>query len=388
MEEPAAPTLLEVSAPIRPKQHLWWYSGFGLAAALAIFLVFRTVQTYTRTSAPSSTTSAPLAVTPPPPGMDESGGIRVLCGYDGPPHISRLGEVWGPDKYFNGGRPWPARRGFIRRASDPFLFRNTRTGEFSYDIPVKPGVYELHLYFVETEYGEEMGGGENNRTFLVRLNGATLIQTFDPIADAGGLRIADERVFKDVEPALDGKVHFSVESQRGQPMINAIELVPGIRHKQLPIRLVTQVNSYTDHLGQIWAPDNYYLGGQLFGGKPLVGGTPDPVMFTTERAGNFSYALPVDIRGAYTVTLYFAETYFGPGASGVGGVGSRVFNVTCNGVMLLEHFDIFKEAGNLREVVKTFHHLKPNAQGKLLFEFEPEANYASVFAIEVLDESS
>jgi hypothetical protein len=316
-----------------------------------------------------------------------SGPIRVLCGYAGPPHIGRLGEVWGPDQDFHGGRPWPVRTGFARRASDPFLFKNTRTGEFSYDIPVNPGVYELHLYFIETEYGEELGGGENSRTFMIRLNGATLIQTFDPISDAGGARIADERVFKDIRPASDGKVHVSVESQRGEPMISAIELLPGIPHRQIPVRIATQINSYTDHLGHVWSPDNYYLGGVIQGGKPPVTNTYDPALFTSERMGNFTYAIPVDTNSTYTVNLYFAETYFGPTISGVGGTGSRVFNVSCNGNRLLDHFDILREAGGLHALIKSFHGLTPNAQGKLMLAFEPVANYATVFGIEAVDES-
>ncbi|MBV8807084.1 MAG: hypothetical protein JO033_00290 [Acidobacteriaceae bacterium] len=315
------------------------------------------------------------------------GPIRFLCGYNGPPHIGRLGDVWGPDQYFHGGRPWPTRPGFVRRASDPFLFRNMRTGEFSYDIPVKPATYELHLYFIETEYGEDLGGGENSRTFMIRLNGATLIQTFDPLSDAGGPRIADERVFKDVQPAADGKLHISFESQRGEPMISGIVLLPGTPHHQIPIRIATQINSYTDHLGHIWMPDDYYLGGVNEGGKPPVTGTPDPTLFGTERMGNFSYAIPTDPRSTYTANLYFAETYFGPGASGMGGIGSRVFNVSCNGSMLLDHLDIFREAGTLHAMTKSFHRLRPNAQGKLILSFRPVANYASVFGIEVLDES-
>ena len=118
-----------------------------------------------------------------------------------------------------------------------------------------------------------------------------------------------------------------------------------------------------------------------------MGNTADPAIFTSERAGNFSYAIPVDVRGKYTANLYFAETYFGAKASGVGGVGSRIFDVMCNGVLLLDHFDIYKEAGELSAVVKSFHGLRPNAQGKLILTFEPVANYASVFGVEVIDES-
>ncbi|HEX3681681.1 MAG TPA: malectin domain-containing carbohydrate-binding protein [Bryobacteraceae bacterium] len=373
--------------PVQPRRHHWpWYAACVGVAAIAAFVVLRGVQTSPHPGI-AGLTNTQRSAPAPPAVASNSAAIRFLCGYEGRPHIGRLGEVWTADRYYSGGRPWPERRGFIRRASDPFLFENSRTGEFSYDIPVKPGDYELHLYFVETEYGEDLGGGENTRTMLIRLNGSVLFQSFDPLSDAGGPRIADERIFKNVAPASDGKVHVSFESQRGQPAVSAVALVPMVGNKQAPIRLVTETNSYTDHLGQIWAPDNYYLGGQFFSGKPPVGNTADPAIFTSERAGNFSYAIPVDVRSRYTANLYFAETYFGPKASGVGGVGSRVFNVMCNGVMLLDHFDIYKEVGELSAVVKSFHDLRPNAQGKLILTFEPVANYASVFAVEVIDQS-
>lgn len=394
ISEPIAAALLVPSAPrpqkepVEPaKRFRWWYFGAAVLIALGVFAISRTINRRIRTVSQAGSNIQRMVVPPVPAAASESGTVRFLCGYEGRPHIGRLGEVWAADKYFTGGRPWPARHGFIRRANDPFLFENARTGEFSYDIPAKPGDYELHLYFVETDYGEELGGGENSRTMMIRLNGGTLIQTFDPLSDAGGPRIADERIFKDVRPAGDGKIHVSFESQRGEPMLSALELMPMSSRRQLPIRLVTQTNSYTDRSGQIWAPDNYYLGGQFFADKPPVGNTPDPMMFSSERAGNFTYAIPVDLQGRYTANLYFAETYFGPKASGVGGAGSRVFNVTCNGVLLLDHFDIYKEVGELHALEKSFHGLKPNAQGKLMFGFEPVANYASVFAIEVLDES-
>ena len=143
----------------------------------------------------------------------------------------------------------------------------------------------------------------------------------------------------------------------------------------------------TDGKGQFWSPDNYFMNGQLANQTRLLLDTPDPDLFAGERFGHFTYAIPVDPRGTYTLILHFAELYFGPGASGVGGVGSRVFKVICNGQTLLDNFDISKEAGSLHEVPKTFHHLKPSAQGKLNIIFEPIQNNATVSGVEVLDEA-
>jgi hypothetical protein len=110
-------------------------------------------------------------------------------------------------------------------------------------------------------------------------------------------------------------------------------------------------------------------------------------LFSSERFGHFSYAIPVDPRGRYTVILHFAEFYFGDKLPGRGGVGSRVFHVYCNGKTLLEDFDIYKEAGSLRLVTRKFEHIRPSAQGKINLTFEPVTNNATVSGIEVLEEA-
>jgi len=38
-------------------------------------------------------------------------------------------------------------------------------------------------------------------------------------------------------------------------------------------------------------------------------------------------------------------------------------------------------------VVREFHGLRPNGQGKLLLSFSPKLNYAEIRAIEVIDEA-
>jgi hypothetical protein len=85
--------------------------------------------------------------------------------------------------------------------------------------------------------------------------------------------------------------------------------------------------------------------------------------------------------------LHFVEFYFGPQLPGGGGVGSRIFNVSCNGRTLLEDFDVYKEGGNMRVVTKTFANIKPSPQGKINLTFEPVINNATISGIEILDES-
>jgi len=322
--------------------------------------------------------------------------VRILAGYSKSNYTDHMGQIWGPDRFFSGGTTRSGPPQFIDRTSDATIYQNCREGEFSYDIPLKPGVYELGLYFAETIYGSNTlaGGGEGSRTFNVDLNGRPLLTEFDPIADAGANNTADKRVFVDVSPAADGKLHLKFSKFVGptppqdEAILNALEVVPGIPRKMRPVRIVAQTNSYTDHLGQVWIPDLYASQGRLALHNRPVEQTADSGLYYGERYGHFSYAIPVAAGRQYGLTLHFAETYFGPQNSGHGGIGSRVFDVYCNGVALLRNFDIFREAGGAdRAVEKTFHGLPASAEGKLLLTFVPDKNYACVNAIEVMDES-
>jgi hypothetical protein len=122
-----------------------------------------------------------------------------------------------------------------------------------------------------------------------------------------------------------------------------------------------------------------------------VSGTPEPDLFRCERYGKFTYSIPV-ADGMYDRTLRFAESNFGidnfgmPGYQG-GGAGSRLFDLYCNGTTLMKEFDILKSAGVPNTAAqRTFRGLRPNAQGKLVLSFVPQRDYATVRAIEVVDE--
>jgi hypothetical protein len=275
----------------------------------------------------------------------------------------------------------------MSRTRDPTLFDYGRSGDFSYDIPLKPRIYELRLYFKETEFGPGTvgGGGEGTRQFGIDLNGKPLLPNFDPYTDAGGNFIADVRVFKDVAPTSDGHLHLKFRRSFAEPFLNALEIIPSTHGKLNPVRLVAQDDSYTDSLGQVWDPDRYVMSGRLVARNNQIQGTTEPNLYAGERWGEFSYSIPV-AEGKYGLTLYFAETYFG--SLGPGGLGTRVFDVDCNGVAILKSFDIFKEAGGANRALKrTFHGLRGNAQGKLVLTFVPVRNYACINAIEVVDES-
>ena len=315
--------------------------------------------------------------------------VRIAAGYTSARYIGSAGKIWGPDRYFRDGWTESLPRRLIFRTEDPSLFQTCRFGIFSYHIPLRPGIYELHLYFAEQRFGpgDNRTGGESSRLFNISLNGHVLLESFDPLKDAGGPDTATEQVFKDVSPAKDGFLHLEFGKINSEPFVNAIEIVPGLPGKLQPIRMVEQPNCYTDKENHTWEPSRYFRGGRSSRREARVDGTNDPDLYDGERFGNFDYELPVDT-GRYTVRLYFAELFFGTKYNtGKGGVGSRVFDVYCNGQTLLRNFDIFKEAGGANQaLVKTFHGLEPDGLGKLHLEFVPVKDNAWVNAIEVESE--
>jgi hypothetical protein len=338
-----------------------------------------------------------------PVGAVTPGEIRILAGRTGEPYVDIWGRRWEADRDFEGGQARPGVQNLYPPAPDPGLFKTMRealTGGANspavepvirYRIPVAPGIYEMRLYFADPgRPGDIERGGDNQNTrhFAVSVNGKQVLRDFDPTADAVP-GVADVRAFKDISPAADGAIHLQFSQGYERPFINAIEITPGTAGKLKPIRISARPGDFVDAEGNRWSGDNYFIGGRSVVYDEPEFGLRLPPLYSTGRYGNFTYAVPVP-PGSYTVRLHFAESFFTPDArAGVcHGDGCRVFDVACNGVQLLHDLDVQKAAGGaFRAIVRSFHGLRPNGQGKIQLSFTSTANYAEIRAIEVLDEA-
>ena len=365
---------------------LLWASASVLVLAAAILIGWR-LGPQVRFTAGAGKAEAVVRPTIAAGGGQE---IRVIAGSTMSKYVDRLGNTWTGDRFFTGGAVFSTPPGYrITGTQDPAIFQSRREGVFSYDIPLDPGTYELHLYFAETLFGEGniAGGGDTYRIFNILANGKPLTQELDVIADTPGPNTADVKVYKDISPASDGFLHLKFERGFKEiPFLNAIEIVPGIPGRMRPVRIVARETPVNSKDGRLWEADHYFIGGQRVLRADAVRGATDPDLYRGERYGNFTYAIPV-APGRYTVNLRFSESWFGPKKPAGGGVGGRVFDVYANGIALLRNFDIFKEAGgDDRPLDKVFRSVSSNAQGKLILSFVPVHNYACVNAIEVVDE--
>jgi hypothetical protein len=309
--------------------------------------------------------------------------IRMLAGLTEGEYIDNSGRVWSRDQHFDGGAVFSRPLHLIFGTREQKLFRSGREGNFRYDIPLKPGVYELRLYFAETMFGEtgvSGFGGESTRCFDVLVNGQTVIHALDVIAEAGA-SAANIKALKDISPAADGMVHLSFLPLSYVPFLNAIEITPGVPMRLQRIRMVAQAHGYIDRMGNYWEPDHRHgTGGQLVRPGNEATDVPDPGIYAGGRFGNLTYTIPVT-PGRYELRLHLSERWQDT-------TKGRHFDILCNGVALERKFSTLKRTGSLTGgLVQTFERLEPNHQGKLVLSLVPNPDFAFVNALEVVDQT-
>ena len=399
MEAPLAEAAVELPAamPAKPEAlRRRWFMGrtlvsvtvvaaLGSGVVLRHWLMAKPVSVNAKTVHLGTPSRAAAGVTA------ESGELRMIAGSTAP-YTDRSGRTWEQERFFSGGTVLVRPGERILRTLDPDIYRHMRNGDFRYDIPLDPGTYEVHLHFAETELADFISAessGEGQRLFGVTINGKRVLEEFDVVADADGADVSDERVFRDISPAQDGFLHLNFASMRGAAMLSGVEVLPVRAGAVRPIRIrAGWTASWQDSEGRQWGGDTYFLGGNALLRKtnPVREGsgmTPDTALYASERWGHFSYSIPVP-EGRYKVRLKFCEAHYGRHNVGVGGVGSRVFDVYCNGVALLKDFDIFKQAGGEgKPIERAFSEVRPTAQGKINLTFVPVEGMACVNGIEV-----
>jgi hypothetical protein len=349
-----------------------------LVIAAAIFAVFvLSVFVWKKWNSPSGHSSFPQGLVAAAPGHTYGKILHAMVGNVSAPYVDRGGSTWDSDRFCSGGSSFSVTGHAIQGTEDPQLFSSGRRGVFHCNYPVPPGIYEVHLLFAETS-----GLQEASRNVAFSINGGPP-NNLDVVDDAGGDDIATTKIFADVAPQSDGTIHLDFTTS--EAFVNAVEILQGTRHRMLPVRIVVGHSPYRDSNGNVWMPDRYFFGGRLssFGGD--LSKVADGRLYEWHRFGHFHYVVPVATGGKYTLKLYFMEHWFGVQNGGIGGVGSRVFDVSCNGLMLLKGFDIFRDAGS-EPLVKSFPHIEPTPQGKIEIYFTPAVNYPSISAIEVIPE--
>jgi hypothetical protein len=307
------------------------------------------------------------------PGTAPDGAIRIRFGASSNSYVDVAGHSWRADQYCKGGSTFSHPNREIQGTDDPALFHEGHEGKFQCRIPVPPGAYQLLLLFADTA-----GDKEAARQVDISINN-TVNMALDVVDEAGGDDAVVGKVYAGIHPMSDGTIHLDFTSDGS--FVNAAELTPAESDEGIPFRMLAGPATLRDDQGNTWLPERFFQGGRRSFHPDNLPKVANSRLFEWERYGHFRYLIPVVAGKEYKVRLYFSEGWFGKSNGGPGGVGSRLFDVYCNGTTLLTNLDILKEQKNGAAVI-TFNRVKPTAHGMLELYFTPVKNYPLINAIE------
>jgi hypothetical protein len=358
----------EALATPSPQRLRWRLSAIAAAALLLlcglVFLVHRNAA-----KPPAVAPRDSLAAAPQP-----KNAIHALMGTGRQPYVDHSGISWAPGKYCSSGDNVTVPTQKIAGTEDPYLYLGGIRGIAHCIFPVNPGSHEIHFHFAETTSLTTA-----TSPVVLAINAGSGI-TFDVVDHAGGDNIATSLVLTGVQPEADGAIHLDYTSEVS--LLDAVEILPADSESLLPVRITASSLSIKDSDNNVWLSDRYFTGGRRGQFSDLTRAAKNSI-YRYNRIGRFRYHIPAVPFGKYRVSLFFSEPWFGKSNSGAGGPGSRIFDVSCNGNMILKNFDILAEGGS-NPVVKTFDNVQATAQGEIELSFIPEINYPLVNAIEVI----
>ena len=270
--------------------------------------------------------------------------LRILCGAK-EDYTDHTGNVWSRDAFFTGGDA-VSTSAPVRNASptddDQELYQNGRTGrDFTYAVPVEPGIYALRLKLAEIQYAWSF-----ERPFDLSINGRRVLDNFDVCQAAHGPNIAYERVFRHLVPDEEGRLvlrftsGFEPMQKTDKALVQAIEILPEARQV---VRIDAGADKeFIDWNSFIWSADAQFDGGTAIQSEaPVSQASPtlyDQALYQTARSGNtFGYSVPL-LPGVYTVQLKFAELWLND-------LGQRPMRIEVNGRVVRESWDPAQAAG-------------------------------------------
>lgn len=138
--------------------------------------------------------------------------VRINSG--GPALTDAAGTFWSADSMFTGGSvaTKPSVTGV------PSILDTIRFGDFTYNIPAKPGQYIVKLYFIE-----QYATGPGQRAFHVGIDNALLLFNYD-IAKDVGLNVLEIKVFTVNHQGDTLAIRFATVI--GSARVAAIEVLP------------------------------------------------------------------------------------------------------------------------------------------------------------------
>lgn len=148
--------------------------------------------------------------------------IHINCGSED--FVDWAGFLWDADRYYTGGETVTEKEVMLKQANptlyDKALYFKGRKGaDFSYNIPVKEGIYSVQLKFAELELQEA-----NQRPIDIYINNKKVKEDWDALASAEDYPMTADVRFDDTS-SCNGYINIRIVSKGKNPAIlRAIEI--------------------------------------------------------------------------------------------------------------------------------------------------------------------
>ncbi|MFC6836476.1 malectin domain-containing carbohydrate-binding protein [Halomarina ordinaria] len=160
------------------------------------------------------------------------GDVVFAVNAGGDEYTAADGTVYEADTEFSGGQTYSLTTGEdIAGTDDDTLYETERYGDFSYDVPLPDGEYEVTLQFAEIYQGvspnddpDDDGAGDGNvgdRVFDVAVEGETVLDDYDIFAEVGSLTAVEETVTAEV---TDGELNVDFTTVEDNAKVSAIRV--------------------------------------------------------------------------------------------------------------------------------------------------------------------
>ena len=218
------------------------------------------------------------------------------------------GDAYQADAYFTGGSvstyPDPGTLG-----DKVPLYLNTRWGQFSYNVPVPNGPYQVVLEFAEMYWGNGRTGGVGSRKFHVDVEGTRKLTDYDIFARAGG---AAKSVAEPVTAEVtDGVLNIAfVKGPADNPAVSAIRIIPQVSLQGVPV--LAPIGSKTVEAGKALtftaSATSNGAGPLTYSLEPRPGGYAFPTGATIDPAtGVFTWKPAATLTGAYHMVVKVSD---------------------------------------------------------------------------------
>ena len=174
--------------------------------------------------------------------------IRINAGG---PQVNFGGEIWSADQGFSSSLTFTNNTAIAGTTNDQLYqterYANPSLGNFTYEIPVPNGDYDVNLHFAEIWIGAPGGGsgGVGSRIFNVDLEaGQSSLTNYDIIATAGGSVTAVIESFSTIT-VNDGSLTIAFSSVVENAKISGIEVLSSGGAAARPLVFNTEPNSMT-----------------------------------------------------------------------------------------------------------------------------------------------